>query len=171
MFNSASQVKRSCLFFRLQHPTSSSRLIKAKMCLVATVLNCFVVNKPCPLSSRLRRAHQSQTWPCIPGEVWINELWTSKAKVTSHQSLKPTWTNLHRTKNRRINKNPHEARRTSRFEARGQGVGVTSAETAERERQRSSNYHVCGREEALPPLNKPDGTGLPFTHVKSLQSN
>lgn len=27
------------------------------------------------------RVHQSTAWPCIPDEVWINELWTSNSGI------------------------------------------------------------------------------------------
>lgn len=53
------------------------------------------------------RAHQSKVWPCIPDEVWINELWTSNSRtvppyahthIHTHKSSNPAWWNLQRTK-------------------------------------------------------------------------
>lgn len=37
-------------------------------------------------------------WPCIPDEVWINELWTSNSRITTHKSSSPARRNLQRTK-------------------------------------------------------------------------
>lgn len=60
------------------------------------------VNEQCPLDSLdlagLARAHQSRVWPCIPDEVWINELWTSNSRITPHKSSNPAQWNLQRTK-------------------------------------------------------------------------
>lgn len=60
------------------------------------------VNERCPLDSldlaEPARAHQSRVWPCIPDEVWINELWTSNSRITPHKSSNPAWWNLRRTK-------------------------------------------------------------------------
>ena len=61
-----------------------------------------LVNEQCPLDSadlaESARAHQSRAWPCIPYEVWINELWTSNSRITTHESSNPARWNLQRTK-------------------------------------------------------------------------
>lgn len=60
------------------------------------------VNEQCPLDSldlaEPARVHQSRVWPCIPDEVWINELWTSNSRITPHKSSNPAQWNLQRTK-------------------------------------------------------------------------
>lgn len=60
------------------------------------------INEQCPLHSldlaEPARAHQSRVWPCIPDEVWINELWTSNSRITPHKSSNPACRNLQRTK-------------------------------------------------------------------------
>lgn len=67
-----------------------------------------LVNEQCPLDSQdlaeAARAHQSRFWPCIPDEVWINELWTSNSRITPHKSSNPARRNLQRTKKKNAGK-------------------------------------------------------------------
>lgn len=80
------------------------------------------VNEQCPLDSldlaELARAHQSRVWPCIPDEVWINELWTSNSRITPHKSSNPARWNLQRTK--KCWKNQHQPCHASQLEHRDQ---------------------------------------------------
>ena len=65
-----------------------------------------LLNGRCPLDSpdlaEPARAHQSRVWPCIPDEVWINELWTSNSRITPHKSSNPARWNLQRTKKKKF---------------------------------------------------------------------
>ena len=65
-----------------------------------------LLNGRCPLDSpdlaEPARAHQSRVWPCIPDEVWINELWTSNSRITPHKSSNPARWNLQRTKKKKL---------------------------------------------------------------------
>ena len=71
-----------------------------------------LLNGRCPLDSpdlaEPARAHQSRVWPCIPDEVWINELWTSNSRITPHKSSNPARWNLQRTKKKNCWKHQHQ---------------------------------------------------------------
>lgn len=84
-------------------------------------------NERCPLEPwQSRPVHiKVVAWPCIPDEVWINELWTSNSRITTHKSSSPARRNLQRTK--MLEKKKKSTSTLPRFEHRDQERGAAGA--------------------------------------------
>ena len=148
-----------------------------------------LLNGRCPLDSpdlaEPARAHQSRVWPCIPDEVWINELWTSNSRITPHKSSNPARWNLQRTKKKNLLETSTSTlpRIPAWTSWPGRGAAAAAAEEEEEEEggyfkslqlsdvwESTMNWAACQTASFTKQIKTFDGTCLPFRETALQQT-